>query len=152
MQRFVPHGPVSSTMRYEVYRHKDASQDEFVTISDMYKRVMSEDKALCEAAQKNINAGVFVNGEMHPVKEQGPLFFQGRCRDIVTAYHKREQLAAKKTQPPQSQEQMYNSIEVCRANIEFTARLLYSTMRSILLGGPAPNVVYQPPTSRVVYA
>lgn len=132
-------------MRYEVYRHKDASQEEFETISEMYKRVMSEDKALCEAAQKNICAGVFVNGEMHPVKEQGPLFFQSKCRDIVKDYYKRQQAEAQQVAPTQTREQLYNSIEVCRANLDFTIRLLFSTLRSVLIGGPPPNVVYEPP-------
>ena len=57
----------------------------------MYKRIMSEDKFLCINAQKNLNAGVFVSGEMHPTMEKGPLFFQKTIREVVQAHHKREQ-------------------------------------------------------------
>ena len=90
MQRFVPHGPLKSTMRYEVYRHKDAPEEAFRSIADMYQRVMSEDKALCEASQKNLNRNVFVNGEMHPKQEQGPLFFQAKCRELVMEHREKE--------------------------------------------------------------
>ena len=70
MQRFVPSGPTRSTMRYEVYRNKKSSDADFEVISAMYKRIMSEDKELCTRAQKNLSAGVFVNGEMHPRMEK----------------------------------------------------------------------------------
>ena len=47
----------------EVYRNNDATDEDFNIISDMYKRIMSEDKYLCINSQKNLTAGVFVNGE-----------------------------------------------------------------------------------------
>ncbi|KPM34088.1 hypothetical protein AK830_g12487 [Neonectria ditissima] len=90
MQRFVPSGPTKSTMRYEVYRNKNSSDADFEIIDSMYKRIMSEDKYLCANAQKNLNTGVFVNGEMHPTMEKGPLFFQKSVRDLMQAHHKRE--------------------------------------------------------------
>ncbi|OAG44726.1 hypothetical protein AYO21_01216 [Fonsecaea monophora] len=76
IQRFVPSGPVKSTMRYEVYRNKNSSDEDFELVNQIYKRIMSEDKYLCVNTQKNLNAGVFVNGELHPRMEKGPLFFQ----------------------------------------------------------------------------
>lgn len=101
MQRFVPSGPTQSAMRYEVYRNKHSSDEDFATINNMYKRIMSEDKYLCSNAQKNLNAGVFVNGEMHPEMEKGPLFFQKKVREAVTAHHKREQQADREIWPAQ---------------------------------------------------
>lgn len=77
-------------MRYEVYRNKNSSDEDFEIIDSMYKRIMSEDKYLCANAQKNLNTGVFVNGEMHPTMEKGPLFFQKSVRDLMQAHHKRE--------------------------------------------------------------
>lgn len=90
MQRFTPTSPTKCTMRYEVYRHKDATDEAFNLISDMYKRIMSEDKYLCILSQKNLNAGVFVNGELHPEMEQGPLHFQKTVRDVVKEHHQKE--------------------------------------------------------------
>lgn len=65
--------PVSATqtqMEYEVYRHKDATDEEFTYISDTFKRILQEDKDLCNAAQRNLNGSVFVNGELHPTAEK----------------------------------------------------------------------------------
>lgn len=99
MQRFVPVGPTRSAMRYEVYRNKNSSDADFQTISAMYKRIMSEDKELCTNAQRNLNAGVFVNGEMHPRMEKGPLFFQKLVREIVTSHHAKETQANREIWP-----------------------------------------------------
>lgn len=93
MQRFTPISPTKSVMRYEVYRHKNASDEAFNLISDMYKRIMSEDKYLCINSQKNLNAGVFINGELHPEMEKGPLHFQKTVRDVVMEHRKKEQAA-----------------------------------------------------------
>lgn len=54
----------------EIYRHKIATDEEFVAINAFYKQVLEEDKHLCNEAQINLNAGVFVNGELHPEKEK----------------------------------------------------------------------------------
>lgn len=90
IQKFLPDGPRKSTMHYEVFRNKNSSDEDFELISNMYARVMAEDKVLCDRAQKNLNAGVFLNGEMHPRCEKGPLYFQGSIRDMVTEHHRRE--------------------------------------------------------------
>lgn len=49
-------------MHYQVFRNKNSSDADFELVNQIYKRIMSEDKALCDAAQKNLNAGVFING------------------------------------------------------------------------------------------
>jgi hypothetical protein len=77
-------------MQYEVYRNTKSSLEDFQNIDAIYKRVMKEDKYLCDLSQKNLAAGIFVNGEMHPKMEKGPLYFQHRCRELVREHHKRE--------------------------------------------------------------
>lgn len=57
-------------MEYEVYRHADASDQDFQLLDDLYKQVLKEDKELCEGAQKNLNTGIFLNGELHPQAEK----------------------------------------------------------------------------------
>jgi len=86
-------------MEYEVYRHKNASDEDFKKIDEMFKRILAEDKWLCNNAQKNLNAGVFVNGEMHPQMEQGPLYFQHRVRELLNRHHQLEQSAKKEIRP-----------------------------------------------------
>ncbi|KAK5626487.1 hypothetical protein RRF57_002202 [Xylaria bambusicola] len=104
-------------MYYEVYRNKNSSDGDFTVISDIYKRVMSEDKYLCANANKNIQAGVFVNGEMHPKMEQGPLFFQKLVRDLVTDHHKQEKKAGKKIWP--AQQKLPGDAKVSEQDMDF---------------------------------
>jgi hypothetical protein len=86
-------------MEYEVYRHKDASDKDFERIDSIFKRILSEDKWLCNNAQKNLNAGVFVNGEMHPRLESGPRFFQESVRKHLQTHRKQEEAAGKEIWP-----------------------------------------------------
>ncbi|KAI0405132.1 hypothetical protein F4802DRAFT_607093 [Xylaria palmicola] len=99
IQRFIPKDPNTSIMYYEVFRNKNSSDEDFQVINDIYKRIMSEDKYLCANAHKNIQAGVFVNGEMHPKMEQGPLFFQKLVRELVVAHHEQETKAGEEIWP-----------------------------------------------------
>jgi hypothetical protein len=111
MQRFTPISPTKSVMRYEVYRHKDATDEAFNLISDMYKRIMSEDKVLCVHSQKNLNAGVFVNGQLHPEMEQGPLHFQKTVRDVVVEHYGKEEAAGHKIWPAHRREVQVAPVE-----------------------------------------
>lgn len=112
-------------MRYEVYRHKDATEENFDKINQMYKRIMTEDKYLCEHAQKNINAGIFVNGEMHPRMEKGPLFFQKNIRDAVTSHHVREQKAKQEIWP--ARQTLPASAGISKQDVDFCAGLSCAT-------------------------
>lgn len=62
-------------MEYEVYRNETASDNDFHEIDQLFKVVMAEDKQLCNAAQRNLNAGVFVHGQLHPQAEKVHLLF-----------------------------------------------------------------------------
>ncbi|RYO31813.1 hypothetical protein AA0113_g11827 [Alternaria arborescens] len=103
MQKFMPKSADETVMYYEVWRNKHSSEEDFLFISDTYKRVMGEDKVLCERAQKNIKAGVFVNGELNPYKEKGPLFFQNRCREFVLEQSIKEKKAGQQIWPAKQQ-------------------------------------------------
>ena len=52
-------------IEYEVYRHKDASDEEFHGINNFVKAILEEDKDLCNGVQKNLEAGIFTSGELH---------------------------------------------------------------------------------------
>jgi phenylpropionate dioxygenase-like ring-hydroxylating dioxygenase large terminal subunit len=96
IQKFMPKSPGESIMYYEVWKNRKSAEEDFLLISDTYKRVMGEDKVLCERAQKNIEAGTFVAGELHPQKEKGPIFFQKRDKEIVLEYAARERKLGRK--------------------------------------------------------
>ena len=121
IQRFVPNGTGSSSMQYQVFRNKNSTDEEFDLVNQIYKRIMSEDKYLCDLAQKNLNAGVFINGEMHPRMEKGPLYFQKIVRDTVTAHHKREQAAKQEVWP--ARQTLPSSATVSKKDIDFCAGL-----------------------------
>lgn len=103
IQKFLPAGPNKSSMSYEVFRNKKSSDEDFHAIADTYARVMAEDKVLCDRAQKNINSGVFINGEMHPKWEKGPLFFQQSVREVVTEFYQREKKEGREIWPARQQ-------------------------------------------------
>jgi len=86
-------------MEYEVYRHKDATDEEFETIDAMFKRVLTEDKYLCTNAQKNFEANVYVSGELHSRMEKGPLFVQSTVRRLLTEHHAREKKLGREIWP-----------------------------------------------------
>ena len=130
IQRFVPNGPASSSMRYEVYRNKNSSEEDFQLVNQIYKRVMSEDKHLCDQAQRNINAGVFINGEMHPRLEKGPLYFQKVVRDTVTAHAKREQSTKEEIWP--ARQQLPASATVSKQDFEFCEGLTCQSNQEVL--------------------
>lgn len=112
IQRMVPTGPTTSKIENEVYRHKDAPDEEFSNICKFYKQVLDEDKDLCEGSQRNMSTGVFSSGQLHPNKErvrtscildpiyrymltflEGPIFFQQRVRDALSEHWQKEQQA-----------------------------------------------------------
>lgn len=86
-------------MEYEVYRHRDSSDKDFEFIDAFFKRVLHEDKHLCNAAQKNLNAGVFVNGQLHPELESAPLFFQNTVRTMLVKHRGEERREGREIWP-----------------------------------------------------
>ena len=80
-------------MQYEVYRNKAATDEEFEAMDQFFKQVESEDKALCTAAQKNLNAGYYVSGPLHPFNEKGVLHFQQTLKEILLKHREEEQKA-----------------------------------------------------------
>lgn len=86
-------------MEYEVYRHKNASDADFEQIDSIYKRILAEDKLLCNATQSNLDVGVYVSGQLHPSYEQGPLYFQTLVRKIVMKHRAEEERLKKEIWP-----------------------------------------------------
>ena len=106
-------------MHYEIYRHRHASDEAFKIISEMYARVMAEDKVLCERSQRNINAGVFVAGQMHPRCEKGPLYMQQAVREAIYEHFEKEKEAGEEIWParqriPGGEETSRMDMEICK--------------------------------------
>lgn len=99
IQKFLPKSADNSKMAYEVYRNRNSSDEDFKLISEMYARVMREDKVLCTNAQNNIDRNVFTNGQLHPKFEKAPLFFQSTVRDVITEHFEREKAERREVWP-----------------------------------------------------
>lgn len=52
-----------------------------------------EDFELCEKAQANLERGVYGEGVLNPLKENGVLFYQGRVREFVYRQFQEEKSA-----------------------------------------------------------
>jgi hypothetical protein len=89
--RVIPTSATTTSMQYEVYRHKDATDKEFNEIDSFFKQVEAEDKGLCNASQKNLNAGVYVTGDLNLYNEKGVLYFQKLLKEAVVQHRKGEQ-------------------------------------------------------------
>lgn len=131
IQKFLPTSPTKSTMHYEIFRNKNSSDSDFKLISEMYARVMSEDKVLCTRAQENLNAGVFVNGEMHPRCEKGPLYFQSTVREMITSHYQEEKSLGMEIWP--ARQKLPESAQVSKEDIEMCDSLDCGTQREVLV-------------------
>lgn len=108
-------------MNYQVFRNRNSSEDDFQLINQIYKRVMAEDKYLCVNTQKNLNRGVFTNGELHPFKERGPLYFQSVTRQIVLDHYNREQKEGREIWP--ARQQLPNNATTSKEDFDFCQNL-----------------------------
>ncbi|KAK1148179.1 hypothetical protein N8T08_010824 [Aspergillus melleus] len=91
IQRMFPVSATTSKIENEVYRHRDATDDEFKEINAFYRQVLDEDRELCVGTQGNLDAGIFTNGELHPTKEKGPVHFQNTVREAVMEHRRMEE-------------------------------------------------------------
>ncbi|KAL3454089.1 Rieske [2Fe-2S] iron-sulfur domain-containing protein [Aspergillus insuetus] len=118
MMRCVPISASQTHMQYDVYRHKDASDEEFHKIDSIFKQVLKEDKELCNGAQRNLNSGVYVNGSLHPQLEKGPLFFQRSVKTLVMEHYRSEEKEGREIWPatpePNNTGGLSEELEFCR--------------------------------------
>ena len=128
MIRVMTNNVSSCSMQYQVFRNKNATDEQFDLVNQIYKRIMSEDKYLCDLAQKNLNAGVFVNGELHPQFEKGPIFFQKCVRDAVTQHYAKEQLAKQEIWP--ARQKLPQEAIISKKDVDFCSTLECATTAS----------------------
>lgn len=130
VQKFLPSSATTSKMAYEIYRNKNSSDADFKLISEMYERVMREDKVLCDNAQKNLERGVFVNGQLHPKYEKAPLFFQNTVRDVITEHYNREKKEGREIWP--ARQKLVENVEISNQDEEICAGISCGSQKEIL--------------------
>ncbi|RSL70869.1 hypothetical protein CEP53_001755 [Fusarium sp. AF-6] len=125
LMRVVPTSATTTSMQYEVYRHKDATDEEFKEVDDFFKQVESEDKGLCNAAQKNLNAGVYVTGDLNSFNEKGVLYFQKILKEAVVQHRNEEQKAGGEMWPARktvARNGIQEEIEFCQGLCDSKAK------------------------------
>lgn len=73
--------PSISRMEFDYYH--SGTEEEFEEYFKFVRQVALEDFELCEKAQSNLEGGVYGEGILNPVKENGVLFYQRRVREEV---------------------------------------------------------------------
>ncbi len=86
--------PGITRMEFDYYHN--GSEDEFEEYFRFVRQVAMEDFELCERAQKNLEGGIYGEGVLNPVKENGVLFYQRRVRECVYTQFEIEKMAKQK--------------------------------------------------------
>jgi choline monooxygenase len=73
LEQFVPLGPTRTRVAYR-YFSRDGTLDE--EVSRISKLLLMEDATICEAVQRNLDAGVYDRGVLSPRHEHGVAAFQ----------------------------------------------------------------------------
>lgn len=114
LMRVSPTGPNTVTNQYEVYRHKDATDEQFYGMDKFFKQIEQEDKELCMAAQRNLDVGTYSSGPLHTFHEKGVLHLQGLLRKAVMDHHRKEEEAKQEIWPARASAVGNQDVEFCQ--------------------------------------
>ncbi|HLK45935.1 MAG TPA: SRPBCC family protein [Acidimicrobiales bacterium] len=81
LEQFLPLGPSRTRVAYR-YFSRDGTLDE--EVSRLSKLLLMEDAAICEAVQRNLDAGAYRAGVLSPRHEQGVARFQALLRSTAS--------------------------------------------------------------------
>jgi len=79
-------------MEFDYYH--SGTDEEFEQYFKFVRQVAEEDFELCEKAQENLERGVYGEGILNPVKENGVAFYQQKVRQAVRQQHALEKAEA----------------------------------------------------------
>jgi choline monooxygenase len=80
MERIVPEGYASTRLDYLYVFDAGASRERFAAASKLSDATTAQDIWICEAVQRNLDAGVYESGRLSPRHEGGVAWFQNRIR------------------------------------------------------------------------
>ena len=85
LMRCIPTGPKTSRQEFDVFKlhTQKGTPEDYQAMIEFYKRVESEDVALCNATQRNMERGVYVAGPLHPFREEGVIAFQEMVQRLL---------------------------------------------------------------------
>jgi hypothetical protein len=97
--RVIPVDRTHSRLEYEIYARKGLDESKMQEFISFLREVEKEDFDLCEACQKNLNAGVYLAGALNPDKENGTLFYQSLVKKMVLQHLAMEKEKGEKIDP-----------------------------------------------------
>ncbi|OQE39254.1 hypothetical protein PENCOP_c007G03548 [Penicillium coprophilum] len=133
MQRLVSTGPNTCSVRCEVYRNKNSSDEEFDIINETHQRIMSEDTELSINTHSNFSPKASVNGRIPSPLEEGSVHFQTIVRDLITDHHKREQDAGEEIWP--ARQRLPREETVSKEDMDFCSKLTSNDTSALTAGG-----------------
>ncbi len=98
--RVVPVTETQVEMEYEVYRHNDCDDETFRLNDEFFKQVENEDKFICNNVQKDLGAGGYVTGPLHPHYEKGVVHTKDYVKDLLLEHRDREKRLDREITPP----------------------------------------------------
>ncbi len=81
IEQFIPLGPRRTRIVYRYFFRDPAQRDE--DVERISKVILEEDRAICEAVQRNLEAGVYHSGRLSPRHENGVAAFQRWLAEAV---------------------------------------------------------------------
>lgn len=82
VERFLPVGHDRTRVVYH-YWFRDPDDPANAAVERMSRTVLDEDRAICEAVQRNLDAGVYDTGVLSPKHENGVAAFQARIAEAL---------------------------------------------------------------------
>jgi choline monooxygenase len=83
MERVVPVGHERTRLDYLYFFDKDASRERFDAAVKLSDATTGQDVWICEAVQRNLDAGIYDKGRLSPKHEAGVAWFQNRIRTAL---------------------------------------------------------------------
>ncbi len=83
MERIWPLGHAKTRLDYLFLFRADADETAIRNAIAASETTTAEDIAICEAVQRNLDAGVYQTGRLSSKHEQGVAWFQSRVRDVL---------------------------------------------------------------------
>ncbi|HUO97056.1 MAG TPA: aromatic ring-hydroxylating dioxygenase subunit alpha [Rhizomicrobium sp.] len=83
MERMWPAGPARTRLEYLYVFRPGAGEDAIARAKAASEVTTREDIAICEAVQRNLDAGIYRTGVLSPRHEQGLVWFQDEIRKVL---------------------------------------------------------------------
>ncbi|KAF5676686.1 choline monooxygenase chloroplastic [Fusarium circinatum] len=83
--------PGQARMEFDYYHKAPAGSDEFEKWYGFTRNVAVEDIELCEKTQANLNIGIYSEGLLNPLKENGVIYFHNRIIELCSAQIEEEE-------------------------------------------------------------